>query len=109
MPGGDRTGPMGMGPMTGRGAGFCAGNNRTGWGHRFFGRGMGFRRGGRGGGFGFRSRFGGAGAVNFPETAARTQDDEKQWLQDRTRALEMELEQLRRRMDSMQPDEADQE
>lgn len=25
MPGGDRTGPMGMGPMTGRGAVFCAG------------------------------------------------------------------------------------
>jgi len=25
MPGGDRTGPMGMGPMTGRAAGYCAG------------------------------------------------------------------------------------
>ncbi len=25
MPRGDRTGPMGMGPMTGRGAGFCSG------------------------------------------------------------------------------------
>lgn len=25
MPGGDRTGPMGMGPMTGRAAGRCAG------------------------------------------------------------------------------------
>lgn len=25
MPGGDRTGPAGMGPMTGRAAGFCAG------------------------------------------------------------------------------------
>ena len=25
MPGGDRTGPAGMGPMTGRVAGFCAG------------------------------------------------------------------------------------
>ena len=25
MPFGDRTGPMGLGPMTGRGAGFCAG------------------------------------------------------------------------------------
>ncbi|MFW5971797.1 MAG: DUF5320 domain-containing protein, partial [Desulfovermiculus sp.] len=30
MPGGDRTGPMGMGPMTGRGAGFCAGMNQPG-------------------------------------------------------------------------------
>lgn len=25
MPRGDRTGPMGMGPMTGRGAGYCGG------------------------------------------------------------------------------------
>jgi len=25
MPAGDRTGPLGQGPMTGRGAGFCAG------------------------------------------------------------------------------------
>lgn len=25
MPGGDRTGPTGMGPMTGRSAGYCAG------------------------------------------------------------------------------------
>lgn len=25
MPGGDRTGPLGLGPMSGRAAGFCAG------------------------------------------------------------------------------------
>jgi len=25
MPGGDRTGPIGMGPMTGRGMGYCTG------------------------------------------------------------------------------------
>jgi hypothetical protein len=37
MPGGDRTGPMGTGPMTGRGMGYCAGfpvpgfMNRPGW------------------------------------------------------------------------------
>ena len=27
MPGGDRTGPSGLGPMTGRAAGYCAGNS----------------------------------------------------------------------------------
>ena len=37
MPGGDRTGPNGMGPMTGRGAGFCGGWNRPGWSNRFGG------------------------------------------------------------------------
>jgi len=60
MPWGDRTGPWGLGPMTGRAAGYCAGypvpgymNPIPGFG---FGRGwgMGFGRGwGRGRGFGF--------------------------------------------------------
>lgn len=59
MPGGDRTGPLGFGPMSGRGVGYCAGYLTPGyanlWGGRFgagfgrgwgrgFGRGRGFRR-----------------------------------------------------------------
>ncbi len=31
MPRGDRTGPSGMGPMTGRGMGYCAGFDRPGY------------------------------------------------------------------------------
>jgi hypothetical protein len=31
MPFGDRTGPLGLGPMTGRGAGFCASSGRPGF------------------------------------------------------------------------------
>ena len=61
MPGGDRTGPAGMGPMTGRAAGFCAGYGMPGYmnaGGR--GLGMGF---GRGGGFG--------GGGRGPSTALR--------------------------------------
>lgn len=62
MPGGDRKGPMGEGPMTGRGLGLCAGNDtpgsvtetETG---RGMGRGMG-RGFGRGMGRGFRGGFG---------------------------------------------------
>lgn len=46
MPGGDGTGPIGMGPMTGGGRGFCAGANSP---RRFFGLGWGR---GRGAGFG---------------------------------------------------------
>ena len=59
MPGGDRTGPEGMGPMTGRAAGFCAGFNVPGYMNPYGGRGMGFGRaiGGRGGGFGRRGEF----------------------------------------------------
>jgi hypothetical protein len=55
MPGGDRTGPAGAGPMTGRAAGYCAGYPAPGYmnpvgGRGLFGRGMG-RGGGRGRGY----------------------------------------------------------
>ncbi len=56
MPGGDRTGPMGMGSMTGRAAGFCAGYDAPGYANALPGRGFGrgFRgRGWRGGGRGW--------------------------------------------------------
>ncbi|KXS47070.1 MAG: hypothetical protein AWU58_41 [Methanohalophilus sp. T328-1] len=62
MPGGDRTGPRGMGPMTGKGAGYCTGYDIPGWQNRLvrgnsfrggfyrfggpFKRGMGYYRGG---------------------------------------------------------------
>jgi len=53
MPGGDGTGPGGMGPMTGRAAGFCAGFPVPGYANPVGGRGMGMGWGrGRGGGFG---------------------------------------------------------
>ncbi len=58
MPGGDRTGPWGAGPRTGRGMGFCAGYNVPGYanpgGGFGYGRGMGM---GRGRGHGNRWRF----------------------------------------------------
>jgi len=59
MPGGDGTGPAGMGPMTGRAAGFCAGYPVPGYmnpvgGRGYFGMGRG---GGRGGGWGRRNMF----------------------------------------------------
>ena len=61
MPGGDRTGPGGLGPMTGRAAGFCAGYSAPGYANPVGGRlGMGFRRGrgyGRGPGWGYRRGF----------------------------------------------------
>jgi hypothetical protein len=51
MPRGDRTGPAGLGPMTGRGAGFCAGSGVPGYANPGPGRGWG-RGGGWGGGWG---------------------------------------------------------
>jgi len=57
MPGGDRTGPMGMGPMTGRAAGYCAGYPVPGFMNPYGGRGF----GGGGWGRGFGGRGGGRG------------------------------------------------
>ena len=66
MPGGDRTGPAGMGPMTGRAAGYCAGYPVPGYmnpiaGRGRFGYGLGAGRG-RGRGRGWGRGFGWYGA-----------------------------------------------
>ena len=50
MPLGDRTGPTGLGPMTGRAAGYCAGYSVPGYMNPYGGRGLGLARGFRGGG-----------------------------------------------------------
>ncbi|MDH7486160.1 MAG: DUF5320 domain-containing protein [Anaerolineae bacterium] len=53
MPRGDRTGPLGMGPMTGRAAGYCAGYGMPGYANPMPGRGFGLGRArGWGGGWG---------------------------------------------------------
>ena len=70
MPGGDRTGPAGMGPMTGRAAGFCAGYAAAGFTSSPGGRGFGGRRGGRGGGRGRRNWFHATGVPGWQRTAA---------------------------------------
>ena len=59
MPGGDGTGPGGLGPMTGRGAGYCAGYPVPGFMNPIPGRGFGGW--GRGGGWGRRNWFYGTG------------------------------------------------
>ena len=66
MPGGDRTGPAGMGPMTGRGAGYCAGYPEPGYAGFAFGRGFGH---GRGGGRGRRNRFYATGLPGWQRAA----------------------------------------
>jgi hypothetical protein len=62
MPAGDGTGPMGMGPMTGRAAGYCAGYGAPGFANPVLGRGLGLGWGrGRGYGLGRGWRGGGRG------------------------------------------------
>jgi len=67
MPRGDRTGPWGAGPMTGRAAGYCAGYSVPGFMNPIGGYGRGWGRGrGRGFGRGWGRGFGRGGYVYPP-------------------------------------------
>jgi hypothetical protein len=69
MPRGDRTGPTGMGPMTGRGAGYCAGYGAPGFMNPNYGRGgMGY--GARGRGRGWRHWYHATGLTAWQRGAA---------------------------------------
>ena len=114
MPGGDRTGPMGAGPRTGRAAGFCAGYdmpgymNQYGWCGGGWGRGReGGRGGGRGRGWG-RTRGrgmgwrGGWGAWDEPYPAAPPPVDELEMLNQQYQHLEATLKGIKERMDQLE-------
>lgn len=116
MPRGDRTGPNGMGPMTGRAFGYCSGHGAPGyatapgpgmgmgWGNR-----RGYGRGGYGQGMGWGRR-GFAGPVG-PAGAAGpyygwsagpvSAENQKQVLKDEMSALEERMRFLQREMDAM--------
>ena len=69
MPRGDRTGPVGLGPMTGRAAGFCAGYSGPGYLNPVPARaGIGF--GGRGGGRGWRNWYNATGLTGWQRAAS---------------------------------------
>ncbi|SHL05638.1 hypothetical protein SAMN02745216_04536 [Desulfatibacillum alkenivorans DSM 16219] len=91
MPGGDGTGPLGNGPLTGRGAGFC------GRGVRSAGRGLGMGRGlgyGMGAGRGFGNRgFAQAGPVNADYVESGNQE-ELESLRSEVQALREAVNQL---------------
>ncbi len=113
MPGFDRTGPRGEGPMTGGGRGMCNPAGGTGgyggyglgrggmpWGG---GRGRGFG-GGRGWGRGFGRGWFGAGAA--APIAAPTADDERRYLADQLSHLENEVRAIKDRLSQLdKPDE----
>ncbi len=114
MPGGDRTGPAGMGPMTGRAAGYCAGYEAAGYMHPVSGRG--FWGWGRGGGFG-RGRGGGRGwqgamlgwpaygapfAYPGPYDPAMTQVQERDVLKGQAEYFEGALREIRERIEELE-------
>ena len=118
MPWGDGTGPLGMGPMTGRGFGFCSGYNRPGAETPRFGRG--FRRGrgfGPGRGPGFRAGYPGpdyraAGFAYGPRPYARQEMNpelERQELELEANHLRESLANLEKRIADLQSEENKQE
>ncbi|MEA4849317.1 MAG: DUF5320 domain-containing protein [Clostridiaceae bacterium] len=92
MPRGDGTGPMGMGQMTGRGAGFCAGFAAPGYANRV-GFGCGF-----GGGRGFRRMFYANTRAYEPDTS------EKELLSRQAEFLENQLQQVKKRLSNFKED-----
>jgi len=116
MPRGDRTGPMGMGPMTGRAAGYCAGSNTPGYANPAAGQGMGFGPAGRGfgrgsggGGRGWRHWFyatGLPGWMRFGGWAApyaRPDPElEKHALKNQAQAMQAELDSIRGRLSELE-------
>ena len=97
MPGGDRTGPTGRGPMTGRAAGICAGYNTPGYitpGYRR-GLGLGARRGLRGRGKGFWWRNYSPEPQYFP---APTIEEEKTYLENMIKNLKEEIKSIQDRI-----------
>lgn len=114
---------MGMGPMTGRAAGFCGGYGMPGYASPAFGRGfgMGYGRGrgtwgrGGGGGRGWRhwfyatgvpgwARFGGYGVpYGFPaQGSSADAETEKRALSNQAEALQGELDAVKKRLDDLE-------
>lgn len=102
MPRGDRTGPMGRGPATGRGLGYCGGNEAAPFGNAGSGLGLGLRRG-LGRGFGWRHRFFATGQMDwgYPHYAPPTREEmlsafkaQADWLKGQLDAINRRIEEL---------------
>lgn len=115
MPGGDRTGPLGMGPLTGRGAGYCRGFEMPGYANTVPG-GRGASRGFGGGGYGKRrrtrffatgipgrgwNRQGVAASAAFREPSP---NQERQYLKQEAEALRRQLAEIDRRLSQLSDD-----
>lgn len=97
MPGGNKTGPLGMGPMTGRGLGSCAGNPAAGYGVPYGGgRGRGCRRMYRMTGQPGWGRF-----AADPQDAGFPAQDQKAVLRSQEILLQNQLEQVKKRLDEI--------
>ncbi|MGQ9535399.1 MAG: DUF5320 domain-containing protein [bacterium] len=115
MPYGDRTGPRGLGPMTGRGLGYCAGYPVPGY--MNFGPGFGFWYRGRGGGRGWRHWYWATGLPGWirqgfgypafgigpmPYSYALTPKEEMALLKEQAEVLRKQLEEVTNRISTLE-------
>ncbi len=130
MPRGNGKGPMGMGPMTGRAAGFCAGYGVPGYANMGPGAGMGMGRGRVAGGWsggagrGWRNMFHATGLPGWMRFGAQAAPGaypssyaapfqapnpaaEKQTLRNQAQALQTQLDAIRQRLNEMETDVAE--
>ena len=102
MPGGDGTGPRGIGPMTGGGRGYCvmpAENSRQSVAPRFYGRG-----GGRGRRNWYRAT-GMPGRMRASYVPELTPNEEMGTLKDEAQILKQQLDEVQGRIDTLEKDQ----
>jgi hypothetical protein len=109
MPGGDRTGPLGQGPRTGRGFGYCTGNDAPGYFRGYcggrgpgmgYGRGMGRGRGFHAGrGYGF---FNPAFSAGYPWMASMSKEDEIRMLKSQVEGLDRSRKAIEKRLEELE-------
>ncbi|MDD5020219.1 MAG: DUF5320 domain-containing protein [Candidatus Omnitrophica bacterium] len=114
MPRGDGTGPVGLGPMTGRAAGYCAGFGIPGYINTIPGRGRGFF--GRGGGRGWRHWYYATGltgwqrgsmgmpgfGARYPYASDVSPQQEADILKNEADFLKKQLEDIQRRIETLE-------
>lgn len=117
MPWGDGTGPLGLGPRTGRGAGYCAGYNMPGYMNPIPGSGRGFGRGFGRGYWGRGRRFWWRHYPVYYEPAPYhnpyyrrpysepDREEEKRYLEETINDLEEELKTLKNRLQEIKKEE----
>lgn len=131
MPRGDRTGPQGMGSMTGRGMGLCAGYDTPGYlnagpGFMGMGRGMGFARGfgrgggrgmawGRGGGarwyappvYGYSTGYGPGYSQGYSPLYQQNPEQERAFIEDQLKGIKIEMEAMEKRLSEISKGEGE--
>lgn len=104
MPRGDKSGPIGQGPMTGRARGYCVGNDVPGYMEERSGLGMarGFRGGRKSGlGRGMAMRHKMRNAAPLEDDLAPTKEEERNYLSRQAERLKRTLNEVEQRINKL--------